>query len=292
MRSLQPFRMIGAVALAAVIAGTFLFARQGAPATPPQSGPPAPKPSDLGFTDTPILPGLPYRVHDPARPHPRVVTPGTTLGAPPSDAVALFDGKDLSKWSQRDKNDNVVDPKWLVRAGYFEVAPRTGSLITRESFGDVQLHIEWATPTEITANSQGRGNSGIMLMGLYEVQVLDSYNNPSYADGQAGALYGQWPPLVNPARPPGEWQTYDIVFEAPRFDRDKVVSPAFATVIWNGVVVHNRKEIRGATVYRSVAEYKAHPAELPLTLQDHGNAIRFRNIWVRRLSGYDQPAKR
>ena len=127
-------------------------------------------------------------------------------------------------------------------------------------------------------------------MGKYEVQVLDSFKNPSYADGQAGALYGQWPPLVNAARPPGEWQTYDIVFEAPRFNGQSLVSPAFTTVIWNGVVAHNRKEVRGETVYRAVAEYKPHAAELPLTLQDHGNPIRFRNIWVRRLGTYDQPA--
>ena len=278
-----------AVALALVVgAAAFVTALQPSPG---QGGAPPPqKPSDLGFTDTPMLPGLSYRVHDPARPHPRVVTPGSAAGAGPSDAMVLFDGKDLSHWTHRNEQGALTAPKWIVRDGYFEVMPRSGPLSTRESFGDVQLHLEWATPAEVTANSQGRGNSGVLLMGKYEVQVLDSYNNPSYADGQAGALYGQWPPLVNAARRPGEWQTYDIVFEAPRFNGQSLVSPAYTTVFWNGVVVHNRKEVRGETVYRAVAEYKPHAPELPLTLQDHGNPVRFRNIWVRRLGTYDQPA--
>jgi hypothetical protein len=213
-------------------------------------------------------------------------------GAPPSDAMVLFDGRDLSRWTHRSGQGALLDPKWVVRDGYFEVMPRSGPLSTRESFGDIQLHIEWATPSEITANSQGRGNSGVLLMGLYEVQVLDSYNNPSYADGQAGALYGQWPPLVNASRPPREWQTYDIVFEAPRFKGEALVSPAFMTVLWNGLVAHNRKEVRGRTVYRAVAEYKPHAAELPLVLQDHGNPVRFRNVWARRLEGYDRPGEK
>ncbi len=270
-------------------AGAVILALAGAFAA--QSGPPPQKPSDLGFTDTPVLPGAPYRVHDPARPHPRVVTPGTLSGTPPSDAIVLFDGKDLGRWVHRTEQGQVQEAKWLVRDGYFEVVPRSGSLSTRDSFGDVQLHIEWATPKEVTANSQGRGNSGVIFMSLYEVQVLDSYNNPSYADGQAGALYGQWPPLVNAARPPGEWQAYDIVFEAPRFEGTKLVKPAYATVVWNGIVVHNRQEIIGTTVYRDVAKYTPHAAELPLLLQDHGNPVRFRNVWVRRLQGYDRPMK-
>lgn len=280
------------LALSAIAATgvAFVKAQQATPPASAQSGPPPPKPGDLGFTDTPMLPGLPYHVHDVARPHPLVVRPGASPGAPPSDAIVLFDGKSLAKWSNVNNQDQPLEPKWVVRDGYFEVTPKTGSLVTRESFGDVQLHIEWATPKEITANSQGRGNSGVMLMGFYEVQVLDSYNNPSYADGQAGALYGHWPPLVNAARPPGEWQTYDIVFEAPRFDGEKLVKPAFTTVIWNGVIVHNRKELAGRTVYRDVAKYTPHEAELPLRLQDHGNPVRFRNVWVRRLSGYDSQA--
>jgi Domain of Unknown Function (DUF1080) len=278
-----------ALALALVVAAAvFVIAQQ--PSQGQGGAPPPQKPSDLGFTDTPMLPGLSYRVHDPARPHPRVVTPGSVAGAAPSDAMVLFDGKDLSHWTHRSEQGALTSPKWTVRDGYFEVTPRSGPLSTRESFGDIQLHLEWATPVEVTANSQGRGNSGVLLMGKYEVQVLDSYNNPSYADGQAGALYGQWPPLVNAARRPGEWQTYDIVFEAPRFNGQSLVSPAYTTVFWNGVVVHNRKEVRGETVYRAVAEYKPHAPELPLTLQDHGNPVRFRNIWIRRLGTYDQPA--
>lgn len=249
--------------------------------------------ADDGFTDTPMLPGLPWHVHDPARPHPPVVRPGATLGAAPSDAVVLFDGRDLSKWTQHGTGadrDKLLDPKWPVRTGYFE-SGRSGSLYTRDSFGDVQLHIEWASPSEIMGNSQGRGNSGIFLMGRYEIQVLDSYNNQTYADGQAAAIYGQWPPLANAARKSGEWQAYDIVFEAPRFDGGKLVKPAFQTVFWNGVVVHNRKEVTGATVYRNVAKYTPHAAELPLMLQDHENPVKFRNIWIRRLGSYDRPEK-
>jgi hypothetical protein len=255
---------------------------------------PAQKPGDLGFTDTPMLPGLPWHVHDPARPHPKVVTPGGVPGAPPSDAIVLFDGKDLSQWCQAGKGADagkLVDPKWPVRNGYFEVAPDTGELRTRESFGDMQLHVEWSEPPDVTGTSQGRGNSGVFPMSLYEIQVLDGYNNPTYADGQAGALYGQWPPLVNPSRKPGEWQIYDIVFEAPKFDGAKLVKPAYQTVFWNGVMVHIHKELMGPMVYRQVAHYTPHAAELPLSLQDHHNPVRYRNIWVRRLAGYDQPEK-
>jgi hypothetical protein len=289
MRRLSGRTGIGlALCLLAVLAWAVVpAARQGAQATPAQA-----KPGDLGFTDTPKLPGMPWHVHDPSRPRPRVVTPGATVGAPPSDAIVLFDGKDLSKWSQRGPKGEVIDPKWPVRDGFFETGARTGSLYTRESFGDVQLHIEWASPTPVVGNSQGRGNSGVILMGLYEVQVLDSYENPTYADGQAAALYGQWPPLVNAARKPGEWQTYDIIFEAPRFEGGKLVSPAYQTVLWNGVIVHNRKEVMGPMVYRDVASYKQpHAAELPLMLQDHNNPVRYRNIWIRRLGGYDTPQK-
>jgi 3-keto-disaccharide hydrolase len=248
-----------------------------------------PRPGDLGFTDTPMLPGLPWHVHDPARPYPAIVTPGATPGASPSDAVVLFDGKDLSKWAQHGPNNELTDPKWPVRDGYFETGAKTGSLYTRDSFGDVQLHVEWSSPVPVVGNSQGRGNSGVLLMGLYEIQVLDMFDNVTYADGQAGAIYGQWPPLVSVPRKPGEWNTYDIVFEAPRFDGGKLVKPAFQTVLWNGVIVHNRKEVMGPMIYRDVASYKTpHAAELPLMLQDHNNPVRYRNIWIRRLRGYDQ----
>ena len=249
-------------------------------------------PADDGFTDTPILPGQKWHVHDPARPQPPVVRPGIMPGAAPSDAVVLFDGRDLSKWAHHAKGDSgLLDAKWPVRNGYFETGVSSGSLYTRQGFGDVQLHVEWAAPAAIDGHSQGRGNSGIFLMGLYEIQVLDSFNNRTYADGQAGAIYGQWPPLVNAARLPGEWQTYDIVFEAPRFEGSTLVRPAFQTVFLNGVVLHNRKEVIGATVYRNVAAYAPHAAALPLMLQDHANPVRYRNIWIRNLGTYDQPER-
>jgi hypothetical protein len=219
-----------------------------------------------------------------------VVTSGRTPGAPPSDATILFNGRDLTQWAHRDRDGRLSNATWIVRDGYFETG--RGSLHTRASFGDVQLHVEWATPATISGNSQGRGNSGVFLMGLYEIQVLDSYDNPTYADGQAGAMYGQWPPLVNVARPPGEWQTYDIVFEAPRFANGRLVKPAMQTVFWNGVVVHNRKEAMGATVFRAVPQYMPHAAELPLMLQDHANPVRYRNIWIRPLGAYDQQSRR
>jgi 3-keto-disaccharide hydrolase len=243
----------------------------------------AQRPTGPGFTDTPMLPGLPWHVHDPARPYPPVVTPGSSPGAPPSDAIVLFDGADLSRWVQHGPKGERLEAKWPVRNGYFETASGTGPLATRESYGDLQLHIEWAAPVPVQGEGQGRGNSGVFLMGLYEVQVLDSHDNTTYADGQAAALFGQWPPLSNAARKPGEWQTYDIVFQAPRFKNGKLVSPAYQTVFWNGVIVHNRREVLGRTVYREVPKYEPHEPERPLELQDHGNPVRYRNIWVRRV---------
>jgi hypothetical protein len=251
---------------------------------------------DLGYTDTPMLPGLPYHVHDPARPHPAVVTPAAQPGGAPSDAIVLFDGRDLSKWAaaKLDAVNPLTRPepaRWKVENGYMEVTPRAGDIGTREKFGDVQLHIEWAAPAEVRGSSQGRGNSGVFLQGRYEVQVLDASNNPTYADGQAGAIYGQWPPLVNPARKPGEWQSYDIVFEAPRFEGGRLAKPAYLTVFLNGVLLHNRKEAMGPTVHRALAKYAPQPAEDSLMLQDHGDPVRYRSIWIRRLGGYDQAEK-
>ena len=240
--------------------------------------------SPVGYTDTPILPGLPYRVHDPARPHPRVVTPSVQPGGPPTDAIILFDGKDLSQWT-------TARQPWKVENGYMEVAANAGDLRSKEKFGDVQLHIEWAAPAAVRGNSQNRGNSGIFLQGRYEVQVLDSSDNLTYADGQAGAIYGQWPPLVNATRKPGEWQSYDIVFEAPRFEAQKLIKPAYLTVFLNGVLLHNRKELMGPTVHRQLAQYASQPEEDSLVLQDHQNPVRYRNIWVRRLAAYDRPEK-
>jgi hypothetical protein len=255
---------------------------------------------DLGYTDTPMLPGSPYHVHDPARPHPAVITPSAQAGGAPSDAIVLFDGHDLSHWTSAKlgAGDFTASPNpagWKVENGYFEVAPRSGDIATKEKFGDVQLHVEWSVPAEVRGSSQGRGNSGIFLQGRYEVQVLDAYQNPTYADGQAGAIYGQWPPLVNPARQPGEWQSYDIVFEAPHFgdgkDAGKLTKPAYLTVFLNGVLLHNRQEVMGPTVHRALAKYTPQPSQDSLVLQDHGNPVRYRNIWIRRLHGYDQPEK-
>jgi hypothetical protein len=252
------------------------------------------KGADLGFTDTPILPGQKWHVHDPDRPHPRVVTPGKEPGAAPSDAIVLFDGNDLSKWAQHGRGADsarIVDAQWKVENGYFEVVPGTGDLYTREKFGDCQLHVEWAELPDVRGTSQARGNSGVLLMSRYEIQVLDPYDNPTYADGQAGAIYGQFPPLVNPGRKPGEWQIYDIVWEAPRFEGQKLLKSAVVTVFFNGVLVQNHKEPIGAMVYRQVAKYTPHDPEEPLMLQEHHDRVRYRNIWIRRLAGYDLPEK-
>jgi hypothetical protein len=242
-----------------------------------------------GFTNLGEIPGTPWRIHDDKRPQPPVVRPGDTPAAPPADAIVLFDGKDLSKWVHRVK-DTVTDAQWLVHDGIFESGKGT-SLSTRESFGDVQLHVEFATPTKVEGSSQGRGNSGVIFMGRYEIQVLDSFDNRTYADGMAASIYGDTPPLVNVARKAGEWQTYDIVFEAPRFKGPQLIAPAYFTVLWNGVLVHNRRLVNGATSPLTVHQYIAHEPELPLTLQNHGNPVRFRNIWIRRLKGYDQDSR-
>jgi hypothetical protein len=239
-----------------------------------------------GYTDTPLLPGSKWCVHDSRRPQPPVVTPGAADAAsfarPPSDALVLFDGHDLSKW----RAANGGPAGWKVADGCFEVNG-SGDVETLDAFGDCQLHLEWCEPTPPSGDSQGRGNSGLYFMQRYEVQILDCFQNKTYPDGQTGALYGQWPPQVNACRPPGEWQSYDIVFEAPRFEGDRVVAPARVTVIHNGVVLHHAKELLGATAHRALAAYAPHAAALPLRLQDHGNPVRFRNVWVRPLRPYD-----
>jgi hypothetical protein len=226
-----------------------------------------------------------WKIHDPNRPVPPVIDPGTpsaqdSPGRPPSDAVVLFDGKDLSKWGHKDGSS----AKWKVENGYAEVVAKTGYIYTREAFGDCQLHVEFAEPAPPKGESQERGNSGVFLMGLYEIQVLDSYENKTYADGQAAAVYGQYPPLVNASRASGQWQSYDIVFHRPRFAKDgKLLRPARVTVLHNGVLVHDNIELAGPTAHGARPPYKPHPEKLPLALQDHGDPVRYRNIWIREL---------
>jgi 3-keto-disaccharide hydrolase len=257
-----------------------------------------------GFTDTPMLPGGSWHQHDPNRPQPPVVTPGASfsLGAgPPSDAEVLFDGKDLSKWEggpEQNPNWKGQDASWKVRDGYVEVAPPNGNDIrTRDRWSDFQLHVEWATPDPPTGHGQARGNSGILINDMYEIQVLDSYHDKTYPDGLAGALYGQMPPLVNPSKPPGQWQTYDIIWESPRWnDKGELTQKACVTVIYNGVVVQHRKEFIGRTegigdgvAYKAKPFYQQHDPAVFIQLQNHhSNPVRFRNIWIRDLNLAEQ----
>jgi hypothetical protein len=210
-------------------------------------------------------------------PQPKLVEPGEN-GSPPSDAIVLFDGKDMSAWTDADD--------WEVKDGAVTVNPKGKPYAeSKQAFGDCQLHVEWAEPVPATGSSQGRGNSGVFLMSRYEVQVLDSYKNKTYFDGQCGSIYKQYPPLVNACRKPGEWQTYDIIFEAPKFDADgKVSKPGYVTVLQNGVLVQNHTEILGSTAYDKPPTYETHPEKAPLQLQNHGNLVKFRNIWIRELT--------
>src|SRR5437867_7595911 len=207
----------------------------------------------------------------PPKDEPRIVDPGP----PPADAISLFDGRDLSKWkSQKDGGP----AKWEVKDGVATVNG-TGSIVSKQDFGDCQLHVEWATPEEVKGEGQGRGNSGIYLSSRYELQVLDSYNNKTYYHGQAGAIYKQHAPLVNVSREPGEWQTYDIIYHAPRFDGNgKLQKPATITVLHNGVLIQDNAEIKGDTGVQGAPRYQAHPLKQPLVLQDHHNPVHYRNI--------------
>jgi hypothetical protein len=233
--------------------------------------------------------------NDRSRPVPQVITPGTSsnqdkAGDPPSDAVVLFNGKDLSNWEALKGGP----AKWKVENGYFEIAPDgnigSGDIRTKQVFGDFQLHVEWATPNPPKGTDQDRGNSGIFLHGLYEVQVLDSYNSVTYADGQASAIYGQYPPLVNATRPPGQWQTYDIVFHGARFDASgKLTRPANVTVILNGVLVQDHVNIKGPNSVKLGAPYEPTPEKLPIRIQDHHHPVRYRNLWIREIP--DVPAQ-
>ncbi len=215
-------------------------------------------------------------------PEVRVITPGETPASAPSDAIVLFDGKDLeSEWT----NGDGGKPGWLVEDGCVTVKKGTGTIKTKRVFQDYQLHIEWRTPAEVVGESQGRGNSGIFMQGLYEVQVLDNYNNRTYRNGQAGSIYKQYAPLVNACKPPGVWQTYDIIYTAPRYNEDGTYfTPPMVTVLQNGVLVQNHVKLRGPTEYIGLPEYsvKKHgPGSL--VLQDHGNPVSYRNIWIREL---------
>jgi len=245
---------------------------------------------NLGYTNTPFIPGTPWHVHDGTRPQPRIVTPAETfshLAPPPGDAIVLFDGKDLAQWQL---GSGAAAP-WKVENGYMEVAPKSGSIRTKDQFADFQLHLEFATPAKVEGSSQGRGNSGILFNGIYEVQVLDSYDNKTYPDGQCGALYGQTPPLLNASKKPGEWQSYDIIFESPRWGDDrKIAKKANVTVIHNGVVLHHKREYQGNTPHQNNGNYdQPHVPEVYIELQDHNNPMRFRNIWLRKLGEYDRP---
>ena len=232
-----------------------------------------------------MAPGGKYAVGDMERPRPSVVAPGSAStpdapGRPPSDAIVLFDGSDMSQWhlGKKKGGGEWEGPKWKLENGYMEIVPKTGGITSKQKFGSCQIHIEWATPSEVKGSSQGRGNSGVYIVGHGEVQVLDSYQNDTYPDGQAAAIYGRFPPLVNASRKPGEWQAYDIIYLAPELKEGKIVKPATFTVLHNGVLVHHAAEVPGAAI------------ECPISLQDHSNPVRYRNIWVRPLRGYDQPA--
>lgn len=211
---------------------------------------------------------------------PEIVSPGKA-GAPPSDAIILYSGPaDAVNWIQENGGTEI---KWIADSA-LTVVPRTGGIKTVRSFGDCQLHVEWRSPSEVSGSSQGRGNSGIFLMGLYELQVLDSYQNETYYNGQAGSIYKQHIPLVNASLGPGEWQTYDIIFTAPVFQENgDLLKPAYFTVLHNGVLIQNHVALRGPTEYIGIPAYKAHEPKLPISLQEHGNPVSFRNIWIREL---------
>jgi hypothetical protein len=232
----------------------------------------------------------PWAVHDRNRPLPPVVTPGRQASDPPSDATVLFDGTSLDAWESVDKQGKHP-ARWKIVDGALQVVPKAGILRTKASFGACQLHIEWAAPTALSGTGQGRGNSGVFLMGKYEIQVLDSFANTTYADGQAASVYAERPPLANAMRPPGEWQAYDILFHPATFGPDgKVIDRATVTVIHNGVVVQDHAVFEGLAGHMRRPKYSPHPPEAPLELQDHGNPVRFRNIWIRPLPSRALPS--
>jgi 3-keto-disaccharide hydrolase len=242
---------------------------------------------NLGYDDTPMQPNGTWHIHDGKRPQPRIVTPSPAPVdpvPPPADATVLVGARDdVSAWQMMD-GSRVT---WAMKDGVLETGK--GMIRTKVEFTDLQLHVEFATPRAVKGDGQGRGNSGVYLLGAFEIQVLDSYQNPTYPDGQAAAMYGQYPPLVNASRRPGEWQTYDIVFTAPRFTGAALDTPAVVTVVHNGIVVHNATPFWGPTAHKEIGAYTPANAKGPIALQDHGNPIRYRNIWIRALAESDRP---
>jgi hypothetical protein len=232
-----------------------------------------------GYEDTPRLPNSTWRVHDRNRPQPAQVVPGSAgldsnAATPPNDAIVLFDGRNLSQWEGGDEKG--------VENGVINIF-KTGELRTKRRFGDCQLHVEWATPAKADGDRMNWGNSGVLFFGRYELQIIESHDSHIYADGNAGAIYGQSPPLVNPARKPGQWQSFDVLFRAPRFQGERLVRPAYFTVLFNGVLVQDHWAVLGTTFHRLAPIYDSHESEGPIALQKHGSAVLFRNVWVRPL---------
>lgn len=270
-------------ALLLALATTLSAADKPAPAAPE-------KPSPIGYSDTPVIPGTQWKVHDIDRPRPEYVAPGAKLGDAPADAIVLFDGKNADAFVSYKKDDKGKPTKelgpcaWKVENG--ELVVDGGDSWTKEQFASCQFHIEWKSEPHTEGNSQKKGNGGVFFMDRYECQMLDTYNNPTYADGMTGCIYGQTPPLVNAVKKPGEWQSYDIIFTAPKLEGDKVVEPAYVTTFVNGVCVQVHTKIMGPTKHKNITDYSgSFPATAPLRLQDHKNnpPVRLRNIWVRKL---------
>ena len=260
-------------ALLSVVVGVVIVAGQQAPAP-------------TGYDDTPMQPNGRWRIHDGKRPQPKIVTPGAMSPAPPpQDAIVLVGaGADRSAWQMMADGAPVT---WAMSNGVIETGK--GLIRTKAEFTDYQLHVEFATPKDVKGDSQGRGNSGVFLNGTFEIQVLDSYQNRTYADGSAAAMYGQYPPFVNASRPPGEWQAYDIIFTSPRFGAgEKLDKPATVTVVHNGILVHSATAFWGPTAHKKIEPYTPDNAKGPIGLQDHGNPVRYRNIWIRPIKGDDE----
>lgn len=241
-------------------------AQENYPTTPPEESPMPMKPEMTEIWE----------------PQVEVITPGEKPGAAPSDAIILFNGENLEHWVSQ--ADTTKPAPWEIKNGYFMVVPGTGGIQTKMKFGDCQIHIEWSAPDKVENSGQGRGNSGLFFQNRYELQILDSYNNRTYANGQAGSIYKDHPPLVNAMRSPAEWNTYDVIYTAPRFkENGKLHSPARITVLHNGVVVQNNATIHGLTLYTGLHNYpEAHGKDV-ISLQDHGTPVQYRNIWIRRL---------